>query len=98
MEDEADGVGFPGALHDGVDDALLVGAVVPLRQVGVAVRVVQRTAHLDPVHAAPTLEPADHNKRESCNDKCESCLVHVTTNWLRIIQQVTWKFICFDMT
>ena len=57
VEDEAD-AGLPALLQGDVGEPLLGRAVVPLRQVRVAVGVVGRRPGLHPVHAPPALEPA----------------------------------------
>ena len=57
VEDEAD-AGLPALLQGDVGEPLLGRAVVPLRQVRVAVGVVGRRPGLHSVHAPPALEPA----------------------------------------
>lgn len=56
MEDEGDG-SFPGAFQNGVHQAPLVEAVVPLGQVSGAVRLLRRRPHLTATHTAAAPEP-----------------------------------------
>ena len=62
VEDEAD-AGLPALLEGDVGQPLLGRAVVPQREVRVAVGVVGRRPRLHTVHAPPALEPASDNFR-----------------------------------
>ena len=57
MEDKGNGR-VPDTLEYHITQPLLVSAVVPLGQVSVAVAALWWTFHLDVVHTATTLEPA----------------------------------------
>ena len=58
VEDEAD-AGLPALLQGDVGEALFHRAVVPLRQVRVAVGVFRRRPRLYSVHAPAALQPAE---------------------------------------
>lgn len=58
VECEGD-AGLPGLLEGHVHQSLLACAVVPLRQVRVAIRVLRRISRLNSVHAATTLESTE---------------------------------------